>query len=419
MDVGLDDRAGVAPGQPIDLPAGPASDVRVEITGVDGLGIPGIAEVGLGGPIIDEALRIPTDLTHRMDIHDDSPLVVLLNREKGDRSQPRAPDEVEIDRFVDLPRTADFSVSGSVLTDPGATPEAFCTDPVLTVDGRHVPVRTERRPDGSTALIGCEPVRIPAGEHRISTQRIGAGRVVVDQLVLQTAAIDPGVPAQSASLQLAVDDSRHLSGTVPPGSGRFWLVLSESQNRGWQLDTHGGRLLATAMVDGYANGWLIEPDGSGATDVSLVWTPQRIVWTGFAISALAVILALGVLARRRHLATSADLVELTQPVPESSARLHPCGSVVTTITCLGFLFLTWFVSDLSVVAVAALALALRLTSRAHTVPMAGAAAAAVVAAEMFSRPSLVFAGLAILGSTLIIDRLRPQGVTDTRRSVPG
>ena len=67
LDVTLDDRARVAPGQPIDLPVASVTDLRIEITGVDGSRRPGIAEVDLGGPIIDEVLRVPTDLVHRID----------------------------------------------------------------------------------------------------------------------------------------------------------------------------------------------------------------------------------------------------------------------------------------------------------------------------------------------------------------
>ncbi len=414
----LDGRARSTPGQPIDLPVSSVTDLRVEITGVDGTDIPGIAEVDLGGPIVDEALRIPNDLVSRMSPQDENPLVVLLTREQGDRSQLRAPNEVEIDRFVDLPRSASFAISGSVLTDPGARPEALCTDPVLTIDGRHVPVRTARRPDGSTALIGCERVQISAGNHRISTARIGAGRVVVDQVVLETVPIRAGGSIPSANLRLRADGARHLSATIPSHSGSFWLVLAESQNPGWQLRTQHGKVTATAMVDGYANGWLIQPDGTGAVDVSLSWTPQRIVWAGFAISALTVLLSLVVLARRRDGAPLVGPVDVGDrlPGPETSSS---SGPVVTGIACVSFLLLVWFVSGLTVVAVAGVALIIRLVSTRSTIPLAAGAAAALVAAELGSRPSLVWAGLAIVVAMLMLDRLRPQGVTDTRRSVPG
>ncbi len=305
-----------------------------------------------------------------------------------------------------------------MLTDPGASPEALCTDPVLTIDGRHVPVRTSRRPDGSTALIGCQPVRITAGDHRISTARIGAGRVVVDQLVLQTDPIRGTQPMPAKNLQLRVDDARHLSATVPPNSGSFWLVLAESQNPGWQLHTRGGDVKATAMVDGYANGWLIAPDGTGPVDISLSWTPQRIVWVGFAISALTVVLSLVVLVRGRRGGPLVSPVDVGDrlPRPETS---DPSSPVVIGIACVSFLVLVWFFSGLSVVAVAGLALAIRLVWTRSTIPLAIGAAGALVAAELWSRPSLVFAGLAIVVAMLMVERLRPQGVTDTRRSVPG
>ncbi len=90
VETALDARARSAPGQPIDIPVPSVTDLRIEITGVDGTDVPGIAEVDLGGPIVDETLRIPTDLVSRMSPQDQNPLVMLLTREQGDRSQLRA-----------------------------------------------------------------------------------------------------------------------------------------------------------------------------------------------------------------------------------------------------------------------------------------------------------------------------------------
>ena len=89
----------------------------------------------------------------------------------------------------------------------------------------------------------------------------------------------------------------------------FWLVLGQSQNAGWKAtvaDADGtvvsgpgdGR---STLVDGYANGWLVVPNGS-TFDVTLDWTPQRTVWVALAISAAALVacLVLAVVARRRR-----------------------------------------------------------------------------------------------------------------------
>src|SRR5690606_25090701 len=59
-------------------------------------------------------------------------------------------------------------------------------------------------------------------------------------------------------------------------------------------------------VNGYANGWLLDPDVLGPdVRLSLEWTPQRLVWGALAASAIAFLLCL-VLAFRRSQDPPAD-----------------------------------------------------------------------------------------------------------------
>jgi hypothetical protein len=75
-----------------------------------------------------------------------------------------------------------------------------------------------------------------------------------------------------------------------------WLVLGESYNRGWRAECDGTSLGAPRVVDGYANGWRMKP---GCRDVSLSFGPQKAVWWGYAIGALACLVLLGILLLRR------------------------------------------------------------------------------------------------------------------------
>jgi arabinofuranan 3-O-arabinosyltransferase len=86
----------------------------------------------------------------------------------------------------------------------------------------------------------------------------------------------------------------------------FWLVLGQSQSNGWQATINGASLGTSRLIDGYANGWLVTPTNSSFT-VKLNWTPQRTVWIGLAISAVAVLLCLGLALwpRRRRSAVAA------------------------------------------------------------------------------------------------------------------
>jgi hypothetical protein len=98
---------------------------------------------------------------------------------------------------------------------------------------------------------------------------------------------------------------------VEGASAPFWLVLGESKNAGWTARVVGGDSLgASRLVDGYANGWRIDPEGAGSFEVELTWTPQRRVAAAIALSALGVMLCAAIavatwLRRRRESVRSA------------------------------------------------------------------------------------------------------------------
>jgi hypothetical protein len=78
---------------------------------------------------------------------------------------------------------------------------------------------------------------------------------------------------------------------VDGATAPFWLVLGQSHSDGWEATVEGGGDLgAPVLVDGYANGWLVDPSAaaSGPITIELRWTPQRLVWIGLAVSGLAV-----------------------------------------------------------------------------------------------------------------------------------
>ncbi|GAC1543746.1 MAG: hypothetical protein NVS3B12_32330 [Acidimicrobiales bacterium] len=86
---------------------------------------------------------------------------------------------------------------------------------------------------------------------------------------------------------------------TPPATGESWLVLGQSDNRGWTATVHrDGRRAAlglgsSRLVDGYANGWIIPASlGRMPLTVDLVWRPQRTVNLALAASAIALVVCL-------------------------------------------------------------------------------------------------------------------------------
>jgi arabinofuranan 3-O-arabinosyltransferase len=75
----------------------------------------------------------------------------------------------------------------------------------------------------------------------------------------------------------------------------FWLVLGESQSRGWVATTQSGVALGpSTLIDGYANGWYVPGTAAtGTTVVNIEWQPQRVVNAAILASSGALAASLG------------------------------------------------------------------------------------------------------------------------------
>jgi hypothetical protein len=106
---------------------------------------------------------------------------------------------------------------------------------------------------------------------------------------------------------------------VPASKSPFWLVLGQSFNKGWTADVNGGQSLGTPRsVDGYANGWLVQPKTSGQMLVTLHWTPQDRVNLALYLSAAAVLLCLALVFWRPRRPTDPDPHRLDDQAPSVS-----------------------------------------------------------------------------------------------------
>ena len=119
-------------------------------------------------------------------------------------------------------------------------------------------------------------------------------------------------PAPSVRVVAATATTVHLTVTglgSGAGSGPADLILGESINAGWTATVvGGGRLGPPVLIDGFANGWRMDPSdlGSavhgGTVSVVLQWQPQKQVNIALIISAVAIIgcLVLAILPVRRR-----------------------------------------------------------------------------------------------------------------------
>jgi arabinofuranan 3-O-arabinosyltransferase len=230
----------------------------------------------------------------------------------------------------------------------------------VSIDDEPVGVRVT----GSTAdLLALEPLQVELcdapddalaldeGEHILRT---GVGREVgldIDQLLLASAEGGDALPLDQRADDTdrepptveVVDDGR-VSARVDlrDATEPFWLVLGQSYSDGWAATVEGGSSLGPpTLIDGYANGWYIDPAEHGdELTVDLVWKPQRIIWASLGASVLGLLACVAALVfgRRRErpvLVADADPPLLDWPPFTQSASRFSQGVAVAAAVGLG------------------------------------------------------------------------------------
>lgn len=179
---------------------------------------------------------------------------------------------------------------------------------LLAADGHRTGFNIDRLLLDSAPAGGPEPLSA-GGRSRPVAGTIGAGRLPAPATVLSSSGPD------SARLVL-----HHVVKGRP-----FFLVLGESYNRGWSASLAGHNLGPPLLLDGYANGWYVDPARSGTLVASLTFAPEHLVAAGIGISAgfMLICLLLAFLPERARLALRRRFGRAARhrpgPAPQASA----------------------------------------------------------------------------------------------------
>jgi arabinofuranan 3-O-arabinosyltransferase len=223
---------------------------------------------------------------------------------------------------------------------------------------------------GTTATLPCGAVRLRVGTTSValaaagSRARFDAGEPVRARGCGAALALGSGPqPLRDAGGALRADLLRLRSpapaGTAPvAGGGRVldpgrtgngshtgarvsvrgpaWLVLGESYDRGWRARCDGQSLGGPVPLDGFANAW---PLDRGCHTLDFSFAPRRAVTIAQVLSALACLLALGLVVLRRPRGVRAAALG---PLPEAPTGRWPLrralGAGVLAGLALGFVF---------------------------------------------------------------------------------
>jgi arabinofuranan 3-O-arabinosyltransferase len=217
---------------------------------------------------------------------------------------------------------AEFGIPGLSLPAQPAQLPGTCRSDLLKIDGKPVPIRITGSAAAAfaqqpLAVSLCDPrdptaapvLRLDAGTHTLDTKAGAVTAVQLDQLVIASAANGGAAPVRDGKVvgltnatpgpKLAIthDGRTKMTVNVTGATSPFWLVLGESQNPGWKASVHGaGSLGGSQLVDGFANGWRIDPKGAQSLTVTLEWTPERTVLAAIAISVVGALLCLVLIA---------------------------------------------------------------------------------------------------------------------------
>ena len=225
-----------------------------------------------------------------------------------------------------------------------------CGAAVLRVGAVRIPLRvsgTLSAFDAGTPLpaASCNaPVALAAGTQQLISE---PGPFAVDLLRLHSPAprplatialgggqvLDPGRPGHGSY------DHVRVAVTRPS-----WLVLGEGYNRGWQAWCDGHALGTPTPIDGYANGWRINPS---CHQVRFAFGPNKLAGIGYLISVLTgiacllIVLIAGILKRHRS-GEVAPIPQFDVPARDGAdARWRPERAVAVALlagAAFGFVF---------------------------------------------------------------------------------
>ena len=231
---------------------------------------------------------------------------------------------------------AEVGIPGLVAAPVPANIPTTCRNDLLAVDGAPVWVSVAGPSLGGAGrqcpqCLAVWPRRrwpaVGPGNHTLTSTPGQVAGFDIDQLALTSApgggippAVAPAPPPAPPTVVVASQTSTAMQlkvSGVSRGVAPFELVMGQSINAGWVATVDGHSLGSPELIDGFANGWRIDPaslgtvPAGGVVTVQLRWAPQGRVNISLLVSLLAILvcLVLAFLPRgRRRLGPFGDTV---------------------------------------------------------------------------------------------------------------
>jgi hypothetical protein len=224
---------------------------------------------------------------------------------------------------------AELGIPGTRVSPAPATFPAACRSNLVTVDGTPLSVSLSGTTQGALAGSGltvtpcgasARGLTLAAGTHVVLGTSGATTGLTIDQLALDSgpsgaraptpssggAPLAAPTPGPTPTVRVTSATATKIALLVTGATRPYWLVLGQSINKGWKPTVAGsGQILGhSTLIDGFANGWLVQPTGAGTVVVTLRWTPQSSENIALVISALAAVVCVALALRPRRRRTT-------------------------------------------------------------------------------------------------------------------
>lgn len=281
-------------------------------------------------PFEGRSLRVVVDEIRRLSAPPDEPAVMA--------TLPVAITEIELDHQPNppLPSPPQF--------DTGCRPE------LVTINDVPISIRVTGSSNDLRAGLDIEPcdddLSLDAGSTRVVSVGGHRSGIDIDRLVLSSSpeglgramATRGGIDSSATSFVWVDARATRWSAQLRTDGKPFWLIMAQSENAGWEVEIDGATVGERTLIDGYANGWWVEPATAGTLEIRLDWTPQRWVRWGLALSLLSAAVMVGFVLGGRPLVLSPEASDSqfdAHAEPADSSSAFPWQTVVTTAILTG------------------------------------------------------------------------------------
>ena len=226
-------------------------------------------------------------------------------------------------------------VSPAVQPAPRLTVE--CSPDFVAVDGDAIGVGFDVATtdalagDPILAEICTDGIELDVGTHTVVSAPGSDTGFDVDRVVLSTDVPEPARTAIDPTESVVVESSaRQRTLDVPPCPDGCWVILGEGYNDAWRATADGTDLGTPTLIDGNANGWWLEPT-TGVTRVEISWPVQRSLNIAFALTALAALVCLVLVALDRRRADDPTAAHVRTPSERCSLRTLVVAGAITAV----------------------------------------------------------------------------------------